>query len=65
LAKPAKTKPRARARPGRPALDPEDPSAKVCVSLPSKQYDAYARRALREDVSVAEIIRRDLAAAKG
>jgi len=45
---------------GRPPLDPDDPSVHVGVKLPSKQYDDLARRALREDVSVPEIIRRDL-----
>jgi len=46
--------------PGRPPLDDEDSTTEVGVSLPTKQFDAYARRALREDVSVPEIIRRDL-----
>ena len=46
--------------PGRPPLDDRDASVRVGVSLPAKQYDGYARRALREDVSVPEIIRRDL-----
>jgi hypothetical protein len=46
--------------PGRPPLDDEDPSVHVGVTIPSKQYDEYCRRALREDVSVPEIIRRDL-----
>jgi hypothetical protein len=49
-----------RSHPGRPPLDDDDESVPVCVSLPSKQFDAYARRALREDVSVPEIIRRAL-----
>lgn len=47
-------------RRGRPPLDYDDPSVRVGVSLPSKQYDDYAQRALREQVSVPEIIRRDL-----
>jgi hypothetical protein len=47
-------------KPGRQPLDPEDPSVRVGVSLPGKQFDAYAKRALREDVSVPEIIRREL-----
>lgn len=46
--------------PGRPPLDDDDPSVHVGVTLPSKQFDEYSRRALREDVSVPEIIRRDL-----
>lgn len=44
----------------RPRLDPNDTSVFVGVTLPAKQYDALSRRALREDVSVAEIIRRRL-----
>ena len=49
-----------RTHPGRPPLDDEDGSVEVGVTLPTKQFDAYARRALREDVSVPEIIRREL-----
>lgn len=49
-----------RTHPGRPPLDDDDPSVRVEVSMPSKQFDAYCRRALREDVSVPAIIRRDL-----
>jgi hypothetical protein len=45
---------------GRPPLDDEDPSGHVTLTLPSKQLDAFCKRALREDVSVPEIIRRDL-----
>lgn len=47
-------------RPGRPPLDKDDRSVSFCVTLPAKQYDAYTRQAIREDVSVAEIIRREL-----
>lgn len=46
--------------PGRPPLDPHDPSVRVGLSLPSKRYDDLCERALRERVSVPEIIRRDL-----
>lgn len=49
-----------RSVPGRPPLDDNDPSVYVGVSLPSKQFDEYCKRARREDVSVPEIIRRDL-----
>jgi hypothetical protein len=49
-----------RTHPGRPPLDDDDPSAHVTLTIPSKQLDAFCRRALREDVSVPEIIRRDL-----
>jgi hypothetical protein len=45
---------------GRPPLDPRDPSVHVGVALPGQQYDAYAKQALREGVSVPEIIRREL-----
>lgn len=47
-------------RRGRPPLDTRDSSVQVGMTLPSRQYDDLCRRALREDVSVAEIIRRDL-----
>jgi len=50
-----------RTPPGRPPLDRDDPSVKVSISLPSKQFDGYCDRARREDVSVPTIIRRDLA----
>jgi len=46
---------------GRPALDRHDRSAQVLLTLPSKQLDHYCQQALREDVSVPEIIRRELA----
>jgi hypothetical protein len=49
-----------RSTPGRPPLDDADSSTEVGVSFPTKQYDGYAKRALRDDVSVPEIIRRDL-----
>lgn len=45
---------------GRPPLDPGDDTVRVSVSLPAKQFDGYAKRAIREAVSVPEIIRRDL-----
>lgn len=46
--------------PGRPPLDDHDRSVPVCVTMPSKQFAAFCKRALQEDVSVPEIIRRDL-----
>lgn len=49
-----------RTHPGRPPIDDDDPSERVCISLPSKEFTAYRRRAAQEDVSVPEIIRRDL-----
>jgi len=32
----------------------------VSITLPTKQFDTYAKRALKDDVSLPEIIRRDL-----
>lgn len=55
---------RRRGKRGRPRLDDADASVHVGVTLPSKQFDAYSRRALREQVSVPEIIRRDLGVEK-
>jgi hypothetical protein len=49
-----------RVRRGRPPLAKDDSSTEVGVTFPTKTFDAYAQRALLEDVSVAEIIRRDL-----
>jgi hypothetical protein len=49
-----------RTHPGRPRVDDDDETVEVGVSIPLKQYDGYATRALREDVSVPEIIRREL-----
>jgi len=50
-----------RSHPGRPPLDEDDPSVSVSISLPSKQFRAFCKRAHDEDVSVPAIIRRDLA----
>jgi len=47
-------------RPGRPPLDPSDPSTKVCIALPSRRYDALYQRASTARVSVPELIRREL-----
>jgi hypothetical protein len=49
-----------RTHPGRPPLDDDDATEHVCMSLPSKQVRAYRRLAARDDVSVPEIIRREL-----
>jgi hypothetical protein len=49
-----------RTHPGRPPLDDEDPSDQICLTLPSTAVVAYRKRARREDVSLQEIIRRDL-----
>lgn len=50
-----------RRRPGRPPLDPTDPSIEVCLTLPSKRYDDLYARAQRARVTVPELIRRRLA----
>lgn len=47
-------------RSGRPPVDPHDETVRIGVSLPAKQVDEYARRALADDVSIPEIIRREL-----
>jgi hypothetical protein len=49
-----------RTHPGRPPIDDHDDSIEVGVTLPVKQFDRYAKLALRADVSVPEIIRREL-----
>jgi hypothetical protein len=46
--------------PGRPPLDDEDPSVSVSISMPSKQFAAFCKRARHDDESVPAIIRRDL-----
>jgi hypothetical protein len=46
-------------KPGRKPIDAEG-SVHVGVTLPKKQFDEYAVRAIEEDVSVPEIIRREL-----
>jgi LDH2 family malate/lactate/ureidoglycolate dehydrogenase len=47
-------------REGRPSVDDDDTSVYVGVTLPGRQYDDYSQRALREGVSVPEVIRREL-----
>lgn len=54
-----------RTTPGRPRVDRADASVVVGVTLPTKQYDAYVKRARVEDVSVPELIRRDLGVVAG
>jgi hypothetical protein len=50
-----------RRRPGRPPIDPTDPiSAQVHLTLPSREFDFYCKRALRRGISIAEVIRNDL-----
>lgn len=45
-------------RPGRPPLDPDDPSIRVTVTLPARRFDALCKAARDEEASVPEIIRR-------
>jgi hypothetical protein len=49
-------------RTGRPPVDPDDRTVLVGVSLPARQYDAFAKQAIQENVSVPEVIRRVLRA---
>lgn len=46
--------------PGRPPLDPDDPSVSVHFRLPSKQYDATVERATRDRETLSDYIRRRL-----
>jgi len=45
-------------RPGRPALDPSDPSVPVSFSLPSKQFAAASEKAKHDRMTVQDWIRR-------
>jgi len=47
-------------RPGRPRVSEDDTSVQVGVTLPTKEFDRLWRKALRLDISVAEVIRREL-----
>jgi hypothetical protein len=47
-------------RPGRPPLDPNDPTVNTHVRLPSKLYDEAYARAQKDRVTVPEAIRRAL-----
>jgi hypothetical protein len=47
-------------RPGRPPLDPSDPSVAICLKLPGQRYDALYAAAQRARVSVPEVIRRQI-----
>lgn len=48
------------AKPGRRPIDPTDRSVYVGVTLPARQFDEFSKQALRENVSIPEIIRREL-----
>jgi hypothetical protein len=47
-------------RPGRPHVSPDDTSVQVGLTLPAKEYDRLCRKALRLEMSVAAVIRREL-----
>lgn len=47
-------------RRGRPTLDQADHTVPVSISLPSRQFDALSTQAIREGVSLPEIIRRKI-----
>ena len=49
---------------GRPALDPLDPSAQICLSVPGKTYDRWDKAARDERCSIQELIRRALLSAE-
>jgi hypothetical protein len=45
---------------GRPTVDPRERSVSVTVTLPAAQYDALCKKALHDQLSVPEVIRREL-----
>jgi hypothetical protein len=47
-------------RPGRPSVDPQGQPVYVGLTLASAQYDAFCTKAIRDSVSVPEVIRRTL-----
>jgi hypothetical protein len=47
-------------RPGRPPLDPSDPSVAICLKLPGRRYDALYAAAQHARVSIPEVIRRQI-----
>jgi len=47
-------------KPGRPRLDDDDESINVNVRMPSRKYDQLCEEARRQQVSVPEVIRRQL-----
>jgi len=47
-------------RPGRPRIDDTDRTTRLSVMLPTRQVDRLCRQALREGISVAAVIRRQL-----
>lgn len=51
-------------RPGRPPLDPHDPSVQVSVTITTRQYDALYRQARDARISLAEALRRSITVQK-
>jgi len=49
------------AKAGRKPLDANDPSVTICFLLPSREFAALDARAQRDQVSISELIRRELA----
>jgi hypothetical protein len=47
-------------RPGRPPLDPSDPSVAICLKVPGRRYDALYVAAQTARVSIPEMIRRQI-----
>jgi hypothetical protein len=47
-------------RPGRPSVSADDASVQVGLTLPAKEFDRLCKKALRLDISIAEVIRREL-----
>ena len=45
-------------------MDHEDASVYVGVTLTAAQYDEFCKKALRDDISLPEVIRRELATNK-
>jgi len=52
-----------RRKPGRPPLDPTDPSVVVTLRMPARVFEAVCRRAAAARLTVPEVIRRALRAA--
>lgn len=50
-------------KPGRPRIDPSDTSVQVCLTMSARSFDQACADARRADVSVPEVLRRQLAAA--
>jgi len=47
-------------RRGRPALDAATPSARICVTLTAKAFDAMQQQARRSRISLSALVRRKI-----